>query len=291
MRGVTKVVALLIAAGLVVVALVWVAFQPTGGLSGGVTSVAAPGPIAGQDAPSQRDLDALRRTVEEERLARLALTERVDRMQAKLDASGPARGVPRFEADAERASEVSEQGRRATPDEAETTPEALATGYFDPAKLKGAGLDATEADRLRQTYDRTVMEGLELRRRLERGEIEEEEFLDAETRISDRDRAELGDEVYDLMLYAAGAENRVGVVDVMHGSPAQGVGLQPGDIILSYAGKRLFAPSDLVRATIEVEPGGTVPMVVLRGGEEHQFSVPAGSLGVAITEEKGEPHP
>ena len=84
--------------------------------------------------------------------------------------------------------------------------------------------------------------------------------------------------------------NRVSVADVMYASPAQGVGLQPGDILLSYAGERLFAPSDLVRATIEVDPGGTVPMVVLRGGEEHHLSVPAGPLGIAITKEKGEPY-
>ena len=280
-----------IATGLVVAALVWVRFQPSRDVSGSVPNVAAPRPFAGQEeAPSQRDLDALRRTLEEERLARLALTERVERMQTQLEGMQPTRQASRFEGDADRASEASEQILGATLDEAGINPQALARFYFDPAKLKGAGIHAAEADRLSESYDEMAMERLQLRYLSERGEIEEEELSAEETKIRDRYRTELGDEAYDFMLYAGSEANRVGVVDVMLDSPAQGAGLQPGDIILSYAGERVFDPSDLVRATLEVEPGGTVPIVVLRGGEEHLFSVPTGPLGVVITKSKGEPY-
>jgi len=93
------------------------------------------------------------------------------------------------------------------------------------------------------------------------------------------------------MLYAGSEPNRVGVADVMHASPAHAAGLQAVDIILRYADERIFATSDLVRATTELEPGGTVSVLVLRGSEEHQFSVPTGPLGVAITNSKGEPYP
>lgn len=213
-------------------------------------------------------------------------------MQAQLEGVEPTREAPRSEGDAARASEASEQGLGAAPDEAgPTDPQALARFYFDPAKLEGTGIHAAEMDRLRESYDEMVMERLQLRRLSERGEIEEEELTAQETKIRDRYRAELGDEAYDLMLYASGEPNRVGVADVMYASPAQEVGLRPGDIILSYAGERLFTPPDLVRATIEVEAGGTAPVVVLRGGEEHRFSVPTGPLGVAIADAKGEPRP
>jgi membrane-associated protease RseP (regulator of RpoE activity) len=241
--------------------------------------------------PSQRELDALRRALEEERLARLALVERVERMQAQLEGMQPTRQASRFEGDADRASETAEQRLGVSAGEAGINPHARARFHFDPTKLEGAGIHAAEADRLGESYDEMEMERLELRRLYKRGEIEAEELSDAETAIRDRYRTELGDEAYDLMLYAGWESNRVGVADVMHDSPAQAVGLQPGDVILSYAGERLFAPSDLVRATIEEDPGGSVPIVVLREGEEHHFSVPTGPLGVVISERRGEPYP
>jgi hypothetical protein len=292
MRSVSKIVTLAIATGLLVAAFVWVRFLPSRDVSGSVPNVAASRRFAGhEEAPSQRDLDALRRTLEEERLARLALTERVERMQTQLEGMQPTRQASQFEEDVDRASEASEQSLGAAPNEEGTNPQALAKFYFDPDKLKGVGIHAAEADRLSESYDEMVMERLQLRHLSKRGEIDEEELSAEETKIRDHYRTELGDEAYDFMLYAGSEPNRVGVADVMHASPAHGAGLQPGDIILSYADERLFAPSDLVRATTEVEPGGTVPVVVLRGGEEHQFSVPTGPLGVVITDSKGEPYP
>jgi hypothetical protein len=292
MRSVSRILTLSIVTGIVVAAFVWVRFQPSRDVSGSVPDVAASRPLAGkEEAPSQRDLDALRRTLEEERLARLALTERVERMQTQLEGMQPTRQASRFEGDAGRASEASEQSFEATSNEDGTNPQAMARFYFDPGKLMGVGIHAAEADRLSESYDEMLMERLELRHLSERGEIDEEELSTEETKIRDHYRTELGDEAYDFMLYAGSEPNRVGVANVMHASPAQVAGLQPGDVILSYAGERLFAPSDLVRATLEVEPGGTVPVVVLRGGEEHQFSVPTGPLGVAITDSKGEPYP
>jgi len=280
---------LLIAVGLVLTGLVWVKFQPSGDLSGRAPNAAAQGAIPRhEEAPSQRDLDALRRTVEEERLARLALTERVDLMQAQLEGVVPIRESSRFEGGA---SEVNQQGLGATPGEAGDYPADAGDLYFDPAKLKGAGIHAAEVDRLRESYDEMVMERIQLRHLSERGEIKGQELIDEKTNIRDRYRAELGDEAYDLMLYAGGEANRVSVSNVLHASPAEGVGLLPGDIILSYAGERLFTPSDLVRTTIEMDRGGTVPMVVLRGGDEHHLSIPAGPIGVAITQGKGEPYP
>jgi hypothetical protein len=285
-------VALSIVTGLLVAALVWVRFSPSRDFSDTLPNVAASRPFAGQEeAPSQRDFEALRRTLEEERLARLALTERVERMQAQLEGMQPTRQASRFDEDAGRAFEASEPRLEATPGEDGTNPQAVARLHFDPDKLERMGIDAAGADRLGESYDEMVMERLQLRRLSERGEIDEEELSTEEAKIRDHYRMELGDEAYDFMLYAGSEPNRVRVADVMYASPAEGAGLQPGDIIISYAGERVFAPSDLVRATIEVEPGGTVAVLVLRGSDEHHLSVPAGPLGVAVTDSKGEPYP
>jgi len=292
MGRVGTIAILSIITGLVVAALVWMRFQPSREVSGSTPNVSASRPFTGQEAaPSQRDLDALRSTLEEERTARLALTERVERLQTQLEGMQSTRQASRFGRDANRAAETSLQRLGATPDDNVTDPQAVARFYFDPDKLEEVGIHAAEADRLRESHDEMLMERLRLRHLSERGEIDEEEMSTEQAKIRDHYRTELGDEAYDLMLYAGSEPNRIGVADVMHTSPAQAAGLQPGDIILSYAGERLFAPFDLVRATIEVEPGGTVPLVVLREGEELQFSVPTGPLGVVITESKGEPRP
>jgi hypothetical protein len=226
-------VALLVVGGLVAAALVWLRFQPSGA-PGGVPNVAVPSATAPQeDAPSQQDLDALRRAVEEERLARFALSEAVERIQTQLERIEPSREGSRFEGNAGRTSPA-EPREAGFGDDAGGARDDAAKGadglLLDPVKLRSAGLNTAEARRLHEIYGEMWMEWLQLRRLSERGEIEEKELTVQETEIRDRYRTELGDEAYDLMLYAGGEPNRVKITDVMAGSPAQGVGLQPGDI-------------------------------------------------------------
>ena len=83
--------------------------------------------------------------------------------------------------------------------------------------------------------------------------------------------------------------NRVAIESVLDASPAQPAGLQTGDIVLRYAGERIFAKADLVRAVDAGQAGGTVSLVVLRDGEDHDLSVPAGRLGIRIINTKGKP--
>ncbi len=46
-------------------------------------------------------------------------------------------------------------------------------------------------------------------------------------------REELGDESFDLLLYASGQKNRVAVQSLLDRSPATDAGLKAGDVILS----------------------------------------------------------
>jgi S1-C subfamily serine protease len=99
----------------------------------------------------------------------------------------------------------------------------------------------------------------------------------------------MGDDSYDLVLYAGGEDNRVKVTDVLASSPAQLAGLQVGDVILLYGEQPLFSPHDLIRLTREAALGSTVAMIVLRNGEELRVFVPGGGLGAAVIGTTGRP--
>jgi membrane-associated protease RseP (regulator of RpoE activity) len=95
-------------------------------------------------------------------------------------------------------------------------------------------------------------------------------------------RDELGDEIYDKFLYAMGEPNRVRISDVIDGSPAASVDIRPDDIILAYAGKRVFSWNELRQATTEGQPGDWVAVSLLRDGEPVDVQVPRGPLGVRL---------
>src|SRR5690606_31130913 len=71
-------------------------------------------------------------------------------------------------------------------------------------------------------------------------------------------RAELGDAEYERYLEATGRPTRITVRNVLPSSPAERVGLQPGDEIVAYAGKRVFDMNGLNRLILEGQPGETV---------------------------------
>lgn len=94
-------------------------------------------------------------------------------------------------------------------------------------------------------------------------------------------RAELGDAEYERFLEATGRPTRIGVRSVLPSSPAEQVGIQPGDQIVSYGGKRVFDMDDLNRLTFEGRPGETVVMEVVRDGQPLQLYVPRGPIGIS----------
>lgn len=103
-------------------------------------------------------------------------------------------------------------------------------------------------------------------------------------------RAEVGDEVYDRYLYAAGDENRVRISSVIPGSAAEDAGLRAGDMIESYEGARVFSFNELRRATSAGERDELVPVQVRRvDGTRIQIWLPRGPLGVRLDMGRADP--
>ena len=66
------------------------------------------------------------------------------------------------------------------------------------------------------------------------------------------------------------------VAAVEKGGPADKAGMEPGDVIVKFDGKPIVASSDLPRAVGNTKPGRTVPVEVLRKGNEKTLNVTVG---------------
>ena len=93
-------------------------------------------------------------------------------------------------------------------------------------------------------------------------------------------RAELGDADYERYLQADGRPTTIPVRDVLASSPAERSGLQPGDEIVAYGGKRVFDMGELNALTLEGVAGESVVVDVRRDGQNVQLVMPRGPLGV-----------
>jgi hypothetical protein len=102
-------------------------------------------------------------------------------------------------------------------------------------------------------------------------------------------RQELGDDVYDRYLFAAGEDNRVRVEGIIQGSVGEMAGLQPGDLIESYAGQSVLTFADLRDATSGGERGELVQVRVRRGEQVFDTWVARGPLGVHLDSAMAEP--
>jgi hypothetical protein len=94
-------------------------------------------------------------------------------------------------------------------------------------------------------------------------------------------REELGDADYERYLQALGVPTNVYVGDVLATSPAAQAGIKPGDQIVRFDGKRVFAMSDINRLVLEGEPGQMVAVDIMRDGQLVQLYVPRGPIGIA----------
>lgn len=102
-------------------------------------------------------------------------------------------------------------------------------------------------------------------------------------------REEIGLDSYDRFLFATGQSNRIVVNSVIDSSPAQAIGLQPGDTIFSYDSNRMFSVGDLRAATTVGEPDVSVVMEVIRGGQLIAFEITRGPVGVTLGTARIEP--
>jgi hypothetical protein len=93
-------------------------------------------------------------------------------------------------------------------------------------------------------------------------------------------RQQLGDSDYEKYLTSQGGQASVTVREVIGESPANRAGLQPGDRILSYDGKRIFTMNELRSMAFSGEPGEDVIVDVERNGQRIQLVLPRGPMGI-----------
>jgi hypothetical protein len=159
--------------------------------------------------------------------------------------------------------------------------------------LVEAGLPEEAAAELVRRQGQQALERLNLRDLAAReGWLATDRYRDELVRLDHEAvllREELDDEVYDRYLHAAGEDNRVQVDSIITGSVADLAGLQPGDLIESYAGERIFTFSELRDATAAGERGEPVPVRVLRAGQVIDAWVARGPLGVELDSAKATP--
>lgn len=89
-------------------------------------------------------------------------------------------------------------------------------------------------------------------------------------------------DVYDRYLYSTGQNNRVVVTSVMSGSPAQQLGVQKNDIIISYANQKPLNSRELKELTGKGNYGDYVNLTLLRNEQLLNVLVPRGPLGVRL---------
>ena len=63
------------------------------------------------------------------------------------------------------------------------------------------------------------------------------------------------------------------VLNVIRGGPASNAGIRDGDIILAIGNQRIDAQTTFTEALFNQAPGNTVPVTIMRGGQERQIEV------------------
>ena len=238
--------------------------------------IATPLPVREQ-APIRKAADnpglaALRDALEQERNARLDLARQIDELREELAQS---RTQP-----SELARDRVSRPARVEPTE-KTDPESeFAELWFSEQALRDMGLRTSEIRRLRQGFDEVELEKLEARDRAMREGWSTSSRHSRELReIRERFQEEVGDEEFDKVLYASGRKNRVRVSDLLRGSAAADSGVEIGDVIISYGGRRVFDPSSLYIWTTQGDFGENVTLEIRRGAEVVVLAVPRGPLG------------
>lgn len=253
------------------------AMRPSRAVTAAVLAALACGPGGGEPPPTapsalETDLEAaglevatLRQALAEERAEREALEAEVERLRQELDELAWRDEAP----------EPGEQ-----PEGAEGRAERP---WFDAEALARHSVAPAELERVREAFDASELALLQLEDQARReGWYGEPRYGERLRDMRLALRAELGDDRFDLLLFATGRDNRVVVTDLLEGSPAQLAGIQPGDEILSYAERRVFRGMELKRATTVGTAGERVEIELLRDGSRVRVWIPRGPLGIRM---------
>lgn len=292
----------------------WIVFAFLLGALGGALAMAALAPVAAPDPASAQPAapEPIEQTVAPEPMSAPALSvsvpngpvpgeveSAVDLLRARLEQIST--GWQRVQEDVtqlrRRVGELEQRLAAAPaapgPTDSATWTRLGATGEGQRNALVQAGLSEEDAAALVQRQGQRSLERLDLRDLAQReGWLGTDRYREEIARLDAGAvplREELGDLAYDRYLYATGENNRVRVDSIVPGSVAELAGLQPGDLIQSYAGQALFGYADLRDATAGGERGELVRVQVQRGGEVLELNLSRGPLGVQLDSARAEP--
>jgi hypothetical protein len=232
--------------------------------------------VAATDSAAAARLAAVEAALDAEILERAALEERVAELAAQLEALGElpriaaaraAGGGAPVDAEAFRAN-----ARRAVQErDAEAERRAV-------ARLTAAGFAPDRAEWITRREEQLRMEALQAEYDATR---EGRPLAPGDALYASRTlRTELGEAEYERYLAASGRPTSVGVRDVLASSPAESSGLQPGDEIFAYDGKRVFDMRELNAFTLEGTAGESVVVDVRRDGRTVRLVMPRGPIGI-----------
>ena len=183
---------------------------------------------------------------------------------------------------------------RDTTRQATSTKSPRRKAVLNVSALVENGIDQQLAEQIVSRNDQLELQQLELRDRTIRdGTYGTEAYVQELRKLRDSAPAQrelIGDEAYDRYLYTLGRSNRIYVVSVIPGSSAEQAGIQNGDFILSYDGKRLFNTSELRDITPEGTRGETIQIGIQRDYYRFSLPLPRGPLGVRMENRKYNPN-
>lgn len=235
----------------------------------------APRSSLDDDALSEARLDALEDAFAAEVDQRVELEARVAELSAQLEALGqsPPR-APRANQNASNGPDpaIVEQRARVRR-EAAATPEERQRLAIE--RLTAAGFAPDRAEWINRRTQELRMQAMQAEYEARREGRPPPPDLEATTL-----RAELGDQDYERFLTAQGRSTNVNIMGVLASSPAERAGLQPGDEIVGYDGKRVFDIAELNELTLGGTSGESVVVDVRRSGQNLQIVLPRGPIGV-----------
>jgi hypothetical protein len=238
--------------------------------AGGATST-----VRARDESAGR-LAALERALDEEIVQRTALEDRVAELALQLEALGERPALAREPGGAGPGQEPQANIR-----EIRAREQAVRRGGGEPAgrqfvdQLIAEGFAPDRAEWLVRRTEELRMQALQAQYDAQRNGRPVDPAAGMQSL-----RTELGDADYERYLKASGRPSAVPVREVLASSPAERSGLQPGDEIVAYAGKRVFDMRELNELTLEGTPGESVVVDVRRDGQNVQLVMPRGPIGI-----------
>ncbi len=146
------------------------------------------------------------------------------------------------------------------------------------------GLDPYSVQTFKNTIEQGELELVDLQQQaMKEGWINSEAYQKKHADIIARKnelRQQMGDSEYDRSLYAAGKSNRLVVREVTHNSSASHAGIMPGDVILSYDGRKVYDWSDMRPVAGQKTNNEFVNLAIVRNGETITTRVSSGALGI-----------